>query len=296
MHAHSSKAGVLTRLAAAVRRRTHLCIFTPHGWSFWAARGSERRIYRLLERLAARWCRTILVVSDYERAAGLAAGIGRAQQYRVVRNGVDLERFSSQPRPVAGRIVALGRLAPQKRPDLAVRAFAELRAEHPAAELHFVGDGPLRGEVEQLVEALGLQGAIKLVGQRDDVSALLAQAACLLLASDYEGCPFSVLEAMAAGVPVVATSVGGVPELVEDGVTGRLVAAKSARALASAVSELLSAPERAIAMGCAGRERVQAEFTLERMVRRITRVYEEVAGSWDGDSAPSVRGDHSAQA
>jgi glycosyltransferase involved in cell wall biosynthesis len=279
IHVHSSKAGFLGRLAAAARRRGHVCIFTPHGWSFWAARGIEAKLYRRLERLAARWCRTILVVSDYERSAGLAAGVGRPDQYRVVRNGVDVRQFTLSPDPVPGRVVAVGRLAPQKRPDLAVRAFARVRSRHPAAELHLVGDGPMRRQVERIIAELGLQEAVQVLGQRGDVPGLLARASCLLLSSDYEGCPFSVLEAMAAGVPVVATRVGGVPELVDDGVTGLLVEPGNHDALSKAVTELLDEPERARQLGMAGRVRARDALSLETSMRQIADVYEEVAGS-----------------
>lgn len=277
IHAHSSKAGILARLAAAMRGRADRCIFTPHGWSFWAVGGLERRAYKAFERAAARWCHIILVVSEHERSAGLAAGIGAPEQYRIVRNGVDLARFATEAQPVAGRVVALGRLARQKRPDLAVRAFAHVRAKHPHAQLHFVGDGPLRNELEQLIASLGLQGSVTLLGLRDDVPALLQRAACLLMASDYEGCPYSVLEAMAAGVPVVATRVGGVPELVTDGVTGRLVGSHNVDELARAVSEVLAEPERALAMGRSARERAHANFSVEAMTKRIEAVYQEVA-------------------
>jgi glycosyltransferase involved in cell wall biosynthesis len=296
IHAHSSKAGLLTRLAARARKRTEVCLFTPHAWSFWAARGVEARVYTLLERLAARWCEAIVVVSDHERSAGLSARIGTAEQYRVVRNGVPLDEFSAQPQPVPGRIVALGRLAPQKRPDLAVKAFAGARTRYPEAELHFVGEGPLHAEVEALIADLGLRGAVKLLGQRAHVPPLLARASCLLLASDYEGCPFSVLEAMAAGVPVVATRVGGVPELVDDGVTGLLAEAGDEEALAGALIELLADPTRAMRMGAAGRERARRDFSADRMVQRITELYEQIATSDSGDRMPRIESVQSRQA
>jgi glycosyltransferase involved in cell wall biosynthesis len=276
IHAHSSKAGFLARLAALIRGRTDVCIFTPHAWSFWAARGFDARLYRVLERLAARWCRTIVVVSDYERVAGLSAGIGRPSQYRVVRNGVDLGQFSADPDPVPGRVVVLGRLAPQKRPDIAVRAFAQVHTQHAGAELHFVGDGPLRSDVNALIAKLGLEDSVKLLGQRSDVPALLARASCLLLASDYEGCPYSVLEAMAAGVPVVGTRVGGVGELVDER-TGLLVEPGRPDAVADAVSDLLASPERARVMGKAGREKVAQEFSVRQMTDSISELYREVA-------------------
>ena len=282
VHAHSSKAGFLARLAALVHRRTDACIFTPHAWSFWAAGGRKAGLYRQFERLAARWCGTILVVSRHERDAGLAAGVGRGEQYRVVHNGVDAGRFSAPPEPVPGRLLFVGRLATQKRPDVAVRAFARVRELHPEAELHIVGDGPARREVEALASFLDLRAAVRFLGPRDDVPALLSRAACVTLSSDYEGCPFTVIEAMAAGAPVAATRVGGVPELVEHGVTGLLVEPRSPEALAAAVSELLASPERASRMGAAGRVAARKRFSVERMVEGVAAVYEQVAARANG--------------
>ncbi|MCA1841835.1 MAG: glycosyltransferase, partial [Actinobacteria bacterium] len=220
MHAHSSKAGVLVRVAALVTGRTRRCVFTPHGWSFWSASGAMARAYRLVERVAARWCAAILTVSAFERDAGLAAGVASAGRYEVVPNGVDLERFGAPARPVAGRLVFLARLAPPKAPELCVRAMPAVLHAHPHARLDVVGDGPLRAAAETLARDLGVEGAVRFLGDRDDVPEQLAGAAGLVLASGYEGCPLSVLEAMAAGVPVVVTRVGGIDEIVEDGVTG----------------------------------------------------------------------------
>jgi glycosyltransferase involved in cell wall biosynthesis len=111
---------------------------------------------------------------------------------------------------------------------------------------------------------------------------LLSRAACVTLSSDYEGCPFTVIEAMAAGAPVVATRVGGVPELVEHGVSGLLVEPRSPEALAAAVSELLASPERASRMGAAGRLAARKRFSVERMVEGVAAVYEEVAARANG--------------
>jgi glycosyltransferase involved in cell wall biosynthesis len=276
IHGHSAKAGFLARLAAAARRRAAACIFTPHAWSFWAARGRETGLYRTLERVAARWCRAIVALSDFERRAGLAAGVGLPGQYRVILNGIDLERYARTPNPVAGRVLVIGRLAPQKRPDLAVRAFAAARERHPQAELFVLGDGPDRPSVESLVADLDLADAVHLLGYRDDVPGLLAKAACLLLTSDYESCPLSVIEAMAAGTPVIATRVGGVPELVEDGTHGLLVERGRVEPLAAALDRVLAAPELGREMGAAGRRTAKARFSRERMVAETVALYEEV--------------------
>ncbi len=276
VHAHSSKAGFLARLASALVGRRRRCLFTPHGWSFWAARGAEARLYLELERLAAHWCHALVALSSAERAAGLEQRVGREEQYRVVVNGVDLERFALVPDPVPNRIVVVGRLAPPKRNDLLVQAFAEIRRGNPSAELQIVGDGPDRADVERRVRELGLEGGIHLLGQRHDVPELLSRAACFVLASDYEGCPLAVIEAMAAGVPVVATGVGGVPELVEDGRSGLVVPPGAPESLVAAVESVLADPARARAMGEAGRAIARRRLSRERMVGDLVRLYDEI--------------------
>ncbi len=278
VHAHSAKAGYLGRVAAVVLRRTSHCVFTPHAWSWWAADQPREALYRGFERAAARACARLLVVSDDERRAGLAAGVGRPQQYRVILNGVELERFAAERRPVRGRILFLGRLSAQKRPDLAVRAFARVLERHSEAELVLAGRGPEEERVRALADSLGVGGAVRILGPRDDVPELLAKAACLVLSSDYEGCPLSVLEAMAAGVPVVATRVGGVPEVVDDGRTGLLVAPGRPEALAAGIERLLENPLEAAHLGARARDEAHARFSRERMVSAVASVYDELAG------------------
>jgi glycosyltransferase involved in cell wall biosynthesis len=275
VHAHSAKAGFLARLAARLTGRQGRCIFTPHGWSFWAAGGAEARLYTALEQRAAHWCRNLVALSTAERDAGLGVGIGRASQYRVIPNGIDLGRFARGPRPVPNRIVTIGRLAPPKRTDLLLRAFAEVRQSCPMAQLQIVGDGPGRSAVERQVQDLGLDESVRLLGHRDDVGELLAEAACLVLASDYEGCPLSIIEAMAAGVPVVATGVGGVGELVDDGCTGFVVPAGDAAGLAKGIGTVLADPEAARDMGAAGRRVARDRLTRGRMVDDLLHLYEE---------------------
>jgi glycosyltransferase involved in cell wall biosynthesis len=270
IHAHSAKAGFVARLAAALTGRSRRCVFTPHGWSFWAAQGLERRLYRSLERLAAHWCRTIVAVSEQERRAGLEARIGRESSYAVVPNGIDLDRFSADPDPVPGRVLMVGRLASPKRHDLAVEALALL----PDVELHLVGDGPLAPRVNALARSLGVEARLHALGPRADVPALLSRAACALLLSEYEGWPLVVMEAMAAGVPVVASAVGGVPELVEHGRTGLLVEPGRVEPVVAALEDLLSDPERARRMGEEGRRVARERLSREAMTARLMELYE----------------------
>lgn len=277
IHLHSSKAGFVGRVAAALSRRAEAVIFTPHAWSFWAGSGAAAGLYLTLERIAARLCRIIMVVSEAERRAGLEAGVGTPSQYRVVPNGVELERFVIARRPVANRILAVGRLAPQKRPDVLVRMVAHLRERNPHVELQLAGDGPDRRQVEALVAELRLGDHVKLLGARTDVPALLSRAACFVLASDYEGCPLSVLEALAAGVPVVATRVGGLPEIVDDGRTGRLVEPGDPVALARVVGDLLEDSQGLRRLGEEGRRVAVERFSRERMTSEIGQLYDETA-------------------
>jgi len=289
VHAHSAKAGFLARLGATLQGDAHKCIFTPHGWSFWSADGRRARLYAGLERASARWCRSIVTVSEHERRAGLAEGIGRPHQYRVIRNGIDPDRFSLEPAPETMRVLLVCRLAPPKRPDLVVRAVDRLRRRFPNLELHIAGDGPDRPAIARLVDALALNDRVTLLGKRDDVPALLARAACVALASDYEACPLTLLEAKAAGVPVVATAVGGIPEIVDDGVDGLLVAPGSVDGFAAALARLLDQPSLARAMGAAGRRNVLARNTSAAMVREVATLYSEALVGRDASTlAPAA--------
>ena len=162
--------------------------------------------------------------------------------------------------------LAMGRLHPQKDYATLLAAFARLVDEHPPARLRIAGEGRLAGELTALVDELGLAGRARLVGLRDDVPRLLGAADALVLASAWEGLPNVVMEAMAAGLPCVATRVGGVPELVEDGRTGTLVPPGDPGALARAMAGIMALPpaERE-AMGERGRATVADRFSPDRV-------------------------------
>ncbi len=278
VHGHSAKAGFLVRLAALLTGRRSRCVFTPHGWSFWSAGGATARLYLLLERLAARWCRTIITLSADERDAGLAGRVGSRGDYEVIPNGVELARFAAPSRPVPGRILMVGRFAPPKRHDLVLQAFAKVHDGFPGSELWLVGDGDGLPAAERLATELGVAASTRFLGVREDVPDLLAEAACVVLASDYEGCPLSVIEAMAAGVPVVATSVGGVPEIVEEGVTGYVTAPGRTDELSTGLAALLADAPAAARMGAAGRALAVERLSRERMGTATAAVYARIVG------------------
>jgi glycosyltransferase involved in cell wall biosynthesis len=260
LHASSSKAGVLGRLAAAVTR-VPIRIFTVHGWAFAAYDGLPSFLYRVTDRLMAPLTTVTICVSERERAAGLEAGTCRAEQTVVIRNAVDVAAaLRSGHDRVTPMLIAVGRLKAPKDFMTLIRALATL--PEGSFEALIVGDGPDRAAVESEIRDLGLGGRVRLAGERRDVPALLAASDLFVLSSRSEGLPVSVLEAMAAELPVVASGVGGLSELVVDGETGILVGPGDARALGAALGRLIEDRELRRRLGAAGRDRAETLFDL----------------------------------
>ncbi len=278
VHAHSSKAAWLARAAALLLGRRSSCVVTPHAWSFWAFTGPRRRALVLLERLAAHACALIVAVSEHERDEGLRLGVGRRTQYRVIRNGVDIERWQAERAPDRDLALMVGRLASQKRPELAIRALAIARQTRPSLRLTLAGSGELEAGLRRLADALGIGGSVEFLGNRDDVPDLLARAGCVVVTSVYEGCSLAILEAMAAGVPVVAARFGGVDELVDDGVTG-LLCDDAPEALAGALLRLRDDVDMSDRLGAEARRRARELYSRRRMAAELAAVYEFLARS-----------------
>jgi glycosyltransferase involved in cell wall biosynthesis len=219
-------------------------------------------------------------VSDADAVLATSAAVARivpGVPVQVVYPGV---RIFSEPHsrrsathPVVG---TAARLVPIKGVLDLVRAFAVVRAEVADVRLEIAGSGPERPRLEHEIDVLRLAGAVKFLGWRPDLPQLLPSWDIFALASFDEGFGIAALEAMAAGLPVVATAVGGVPELVSDGNTGFLVPRGDVAALAARLRVLLLDPERRLAMGAAGRARARAEFSIERMVSAVAAVYDDV--------------------
>ncbi len=243
---------------------------------------------RVRSRLAARarrhWHARVIAVSDHMRAVYLAAGADRPDHVLTVHNGIAREpapgagarvraELGLAPEDLVVAIVAV--LRPGKGHDVAVAAVEHVRRALPAARLLIAGDGPARDEVARLAAPLG-DGAV-LAGHRDDVMAVLDAADVLVHPSRADAFPTVLLEALAAGLPVVATAVGGIPEIVEDGRTGVLVPPPpGGRAFAEPLARLLRDGELRRALGRRAQERFAAEFTAERWARRLRAVYDEV--------------------
>jgi glycosyltransferase involved in cell wall biosynthesis len=261
VHANSSKAGVLGRLAAALAG-VPIRIFTVHGWAFSAHTGASSRLYRWADRLVRPLTTVTICVAKSEQSSGVLAATCDPERTLVIPNAVDV---AAAHRAVHGggrtRIVAVGRLQRPKDFFTLVRAVKGLPAG--AFEMAVVGEGPDRRRLEQEIRGLGLSDRVHLYGERRDVRDVLANSDLFVLSSSSEGLPLSVLEAMAAGLPVIASRVGGIPELVVDGVTGILVPPGDESALGAALRRLVDDSALRRRLGDAGHARAAERFDLE---------------------------------
>jgi glycosyltransferase involved in cell wall biosynthesis len=229
-----------------------------------------------LELMAAHACAAIVAVARHEQDEGLRLHIGHAEQYRLIPNGIDLQRWACDRRPDPNLVLMVGRLVPQKRPDLAIHALAAANRQHAAMRLLITGGGPMEHELRALVVTLGVDDAVLLLGPRDDVPDLMARAGCVLVTSTYEGCSLVILEAMAAAVPVVAVRIGGIDEIVEDGVTGLLCEARP-EDIAAALISLGDHPELGQRLGDEARRRARQRHSRRDMALALAALYESVA-------------------
>jgi glycosyltransferase involved in cell wall biosynthesis len=272
VHLNSSKAGLLGCVAAFLTR-VPVRIFTVNGWVFSWYSGVASRLYLWADRAIGLLATSVICVADQERELGLAARTCRFDRTVVIHNAVDvgaaLRASRNGTRPVT--LVSVGRLKAPKDFVTLVKALAQL--EPGSFRGLVVGDGPDRALIETEIGGLGLSDLVELCGERDDVHELLALADVFVLSTRSEGLPLSILEAMAAGLPVVASAVGGVPELVVDGETGLLVPPDDVAALAAALERLVREPERRRRMGDAGRHRAEAHFDLPAFHRAHLDLY-----------------------
>ncbi len=223
----------------------------------------------------------VFTVSASIRETLIRNGVS-AGRVSVVYEGVDLDWFDQQMTRLdvqrRGRTLVgtVAHLSSEKGHGPLLRAIAELKDRCAGALLLIVGDGELRGELEETVLDLGISDQVKFLGFRSDVEGLVKWLDIFCLPSLSEGLSSAILAAMAARLPVVATSVGGIPELVQDGVTGRLVAPNRPHELAVALETLLNDPVLRERMGRSGRQRVESHFTLEQKLKATERAYREL--------------------
>ncbi|HCK12278.1 MAG TPA: hypothetical protein DHW45_20565 [Candidatus Latescibacteria bacterium] len=288
VHTHTSKAGLLGRIAAsycgvpAIVHSSHGSIldgyFSP----------SLTSIFAQFEKFAASISDKIICLTREEIGRNLEAGIGSESQYTYIFNGIDISGFEHrrgnrdllrrefQFGPDDHVCVTVGRLVPIKGQSDLLEAFAIAHRNNPRLKLLLVGDGELRTILESRIRDLNITEATHLAGWRNDVAELLDACDLFVLTSLNEGLGLVLIEAMAKKLAVVATKVGGVSEVVEDGKTGRLVSAQDTEAIGSAIAELTSNNETRLRMGESGYERAKAFFSIDQTVRNTENLYRDL--------------------
>jgi len=225
------------------------------------------------QRLAYRAAHAVVANSSAARDQLVREGVP-PDRLRLVPNGLDPVRFApGPPRQDIRRIVMVANLRPEKGHDTLLAAAPRILARYPDASFTFVGEGPQREKLEMLVRALGLTGRVQFLGESQDPAPILASHDLFVLPSRSEAFPNALIEAMATALPVVATDVGGIPEVVRPGVNGRLVPPDDVGALADAVLTLMDDPAAAAALGQAARADVERHYTIDRMVERFEQLY-----------------------
>ncbi len=287
---HTRNLAALEMVVPAAAARVPVRIHGEHGWEASDPAGCSAK-FRLLRRVFSPCVQHYVALSgQLEQYLTERVGIDARRVARIC-NGVDAGRF--HPPAVAGRPAGMpfepgrdflfgtvGRIDEVEDQVTLVRAFARLCGESEAARerarLVVAGDGPWCSRVEDAVRESGCAERIWLAGSRSDVPELMGALDCFVLPSLGEGISNTILEAMACGLPVVATAVGGNPELVEDGGTGRLVPCADPAAMAAAMGEFLAAPQQGMQFGTAARARIEAQFSLEAMVAGYTGLYDKM--------------------
>jgi glycosyltransferase involved in cell wall biosynthesis len=287
VHTHSSKAGILGRLAAYLADRSVIIVHTFHGFGFHDFQnGMTRRLYILLERAVARITRRMIFVSrdNAERAGRL--GITRGPSH-LIRSGISFQAYRKPKTKGPGIRAELGLAAglslvttvaclkAQKSPLDFIRAAHWVLNVYPDVHFLLVGDGPLREAAEAEVQRLQIGNSLSLLGWRRDVPEILRTSTIFVLASLWEGLPRVLIEARLSSLPIVTTDIEGAGEMIEEGRTGFIVPKKDYLALGKKVLYLLENPEVADRMGAAGRN-VPAEYDIDEMVKRQQDLYSEL--------------------
>lgn len=277
---HSSKAGLLGRVAARITGTPAL--FTAHGWAFTEGIPKAKRYFYLaLEKMAAPWAERLITVSRFDRELALRRGVGNPEKVVAIHNGmpdVASEEFLARPEKEPVRLVMVARFSRQKDHLTLLEALSSV-PESRDWSLELIGSGPDRGQVVRRARELGLEAKVEFPGEVEDVASRLARSQVFVLASLWEGLPRSIIEAMRAGLPVVASDVGGVGELVSEGQNGYLVQPGDVEGLAEGLRCLLADPDLRARLGRASRQRYEEQFRFEEMADRTLEVYQSVLGT-----------------
>ena len=277
IHAHGYKADVYVYLA--LRRSDYPLISTCHNW---INQDPMVSFYGFVDRLILRKYSAVVAVSNEVRNRLLGAGVCENKVY-LIRNGIDLRPFESAVPSLRGGIAPetapivgwVGRLSNEKGADIFLHAAALVLIQVPHAQFLLVGEGPEEINLEALIDELSIRPSVTLVGRRDDMPSVYASMDVMVSSSRQEGLPMAILEAMAAGLPLVASAVGEVPTVVLNDRTGVLVKEEDASVLAAGIVELLGDYSKRVRFGSTARQLVAAEYSAERMAADYLAVYED---------------------
>ena len=277
VHSHSFKSDVY--VYPALRRTKIPIVATCHTWY---DTDPMVTLYGKIDRLVLRGFVRVVAVSEEVKHRLLKAGVA-AEKVSIVRNGIDLRPFENAKPSLGDRgpsdempmVGLIGRLSWEKGVEIYLLAAARVVAKFPYVRFVVVGEGPDRDKLEQSIDQLNLRSHVTMLGRRDDMPSVYASLDIMVSASRQEGLPMAILEGMASGLPLVATTVGEVPTVVQDGRTGILVPPEDPARLADAIEQLLRDSARRIAMGAAGRQLIREEYSANRMADDYLKVYQE---------------------
>jgi glycosyltransferase involved in cell wall biosynthesis len=297
LHTHAAKGGAVGRLAALTTRRgrPRAVVHTFHGHVLRQYFGERRsRAYIAVERALAKRTDAIVAVSPETKADLVELGVAPPEKISVIPIGLDLAPFGADgfereelraatrqqlQIPAEAPVATLvARLVPIKRIDRFLRVAAKVSERLPGARFLIIGNGELSGALAASAEACALGDRLIWADHREDVSAICFASDVMVLTSDDEGTPVSLIEAHAAGLPAVSTEVGGVPQVVKDQITGFVTSREDENGLAEAIITLMSDPQRAAAMGTTGRRQVIGAYALDRLTKDIDSLYRELLG------------------
>lgn len=292
VHTHTAKAGFAGRAAAQLRRHRPVIVHTFHGHVLEGYFGRSKTLtFRSLERLLARRTDALIGVSEQTVSDLVRLRVAPASRFRAIPLGLDLQPYleadaasGEQLRLELGigreevMLTFVGRIVPIKRVDLLLSAFARASRVTPGLRLLLVGDGETRTRLELLAGELGVGDRVSFLGYRRDLARIAAAADIAAISSENEGTPVSLIEAAAAGVPGVATDVGGVRSIVDE-TTGRLVARGDVQGLSQAIATLASDRELRRRLGARARERARGSFAIERLIEDIDGLYQQLLSS-----------------
>lgn len=283
---HGSKAGFLGRVAA-FSARAPIIVFTAHGFIFnESINRLKKRLFIWMERLGSKLTHRIITISNYDKKSAVFNRVSAEYKLKTIYNGIDVADFNKDKGNYTKAALGLndnslviGSVAnffPNKGLHYLIKGVSELVKRHPNLALLLVGDGPLRNELIEETKEFNLTNKVFFLGHVDNVSHVLKLFDIFVLPSLKEGFPWAILEAMAAKKAIVATKVGGIPEMIVDGESGVLIKPGDIESLVRKTHDLLADPQLRDELGEHAQKRVAQEFTLKRMIQETESFYQEL--------------------